>query len=271
MDLVTQNPQLAGSPGRSLVGALPLTRIGSVLFFLLSWQAVSALGVFPDYLFPGPVHVAARLWEVLANGQLARAAGLSLVRLFAGYLLSLLVGLPLGIALGRSRLVRETLGTFVLGRQALPSICWLPLALLWFGLTETAILAVVVLGAALAVALAAESATRNVPPVLVRAARTMGLSGVELQLRVVLPAALPELLGGARLGWTFAWRSLMAAELLFFNGGLGQMLTIGRDLNDLPLVMAVMAVIVALGLIVERLIFNPARSALSVRWGTHRA
>ena len=158
------------------------------------------------------------------------------------------------------------------GLQALPSICWLPLALLWFGLSETAILFVVVAGSLLVDHRRDGSrCVRNVPPLYVRAARTMGARGATLYLRVILPAALPAILSGMRLGWTFAWRSLMAGELLFVSGGLGQLLATGRELGDMARVMAVMVAIVTLGLVTEVLFFQRLDARVREVWGTDRA
>ena len=192
-------------------------------------------------------------------------------RLVVGYLLSLAGGVTLGLLLARSRTLRESVGTIVTGLQALPSICWLPLALLWFGLSEAAILFVVIAGSLLAIAVATEAGVRNVPPLYVRAARTMGARGATLYLRVILPAALPAVLSGMRLGWTFAWRSLMAGELLFVSGGLGQLLATGRELGDMARVMAVMVAIVTLGLVTEVLFFARLDARVREVWGTDRS
>jgi NitT/TauT family transport system permease protein len=178
---------------------------------------------------------------------------------------------PLGLLIGRVRLLQETLGTVILGLQALPSICWLPLAILWFGLSERAILFVVVMGAVLSICLSAVDGVRNTPPLYLRAARTMGAEGWALYWRVILPGALPAILTGMKLGWSFAWRSLMAGELLYVSLGLGQLLTLGRELNDMSRVMAVMLVIVALGLTVDRLLFAPAERLVRERWGLNLA
>ncbi len=179
------------------------------------------------------------------DGTLTRALATSVARLLVGYAIALLTGVPLGIALARSRLIKQSFGPIVLGLSSVPSICWLPLAILWFGLSEVAIQLVVVLGAALPIAMATENSVRHVPPSIERAARTMGARGARLMLTVTLPAALPGILGGAKVGWTFALRSLMAGELLFVSGGLGQLLETGRDLGDTSLVLAVVVVIVA--------------------------
>ena len=208
-------------------------------------------------LCPGPLRSRARSSRASTrDGTLPRALAKTLARFGVGYGVALLVGIPLGIALARSRFVKQSFGPIVLGLSSVPSICWLPLAILWFGLWELAIQVVVVCGAALPIAIATENAVRHVPPSIERAARTMGARGARLLLTVTLPAALPGILGGAKLGWTFALRSLMAGELLFVSGGLGQLLETGRDLGDTALVLAIVVVIVVVGRASEWALFG---------------
>ena len=235
------------------------------------WEAVSRFGPWPAWIFPGPAAVAVDLAALVKDGTLWRTVARSMGRLLMGYGISLSVGVPLGLLLGRNRWVAEVLGAPVAGLQALPSICWLPVALLWFGLSEAAILFVVVMGSVLAIALASEAAVRNLNPIWVRAARSLGAKGVKLYTTVLLPASLPAVLAGAKLGWSFAWRSLMAAELLYVSGGLGQLLSTGRELNDVSRVFAVMVVIIAIGLSTERLVFTPLEQRVRARFGTDRA
>jgi NitT/TauT family transport system permease protein len=231
------------------------------------WGCISELGPWPRYLLPGPVDVVRSLWTSLKNGTLPRGVLTSLHRLFLGYGASALTGIALGMLLGRVRWLREALGPLVMGLQALPSICWLPLALLWFGLSEKAILFVVIMGSLLAIVIATEGAVQAVPPLYVRAARTLGARRLRLYTRVILPASLPGIVTGLKLGWTFAWRSLMAGELLYVSGGLGQLLTLGRELNDMAAVLAVMVVIVILGLVFERALFGTLERHVRDRWG----
>jgi NitT/TauT family transport system permease protein len=233
------------------------------------WAAASEVARTP--LAPGPQAVARALWSATRDGTLVRALLTSTARLVLGYGIALLLGVPLGIALARARAVKQSIGPIVLGLGSVPSICWLPLAILWFGLSEWAIQLVIVLGAALPVAVATENSVRHVPPSIERAARTMGARGARLMLTVTLPAALPGILGGAKVGWTFALRSLMAGELLFVSGGLGQLLETGRDLGDTALVLAVVVVIVALGRASEALLFARADRAVARRWGVEGA
>lgn len=240
-----------------------------MLGLIAVWGAASKFA--GHFLFPGPLDVAKALARGVADGTLTRGLLKSFRRLLLGYGLSLGGGVALGVALARWEVLRETLGSVVLGLQAIPSVCWLPIALLWFGLNEKAILMVVVLGSLLSIAIATESAVRNVPPLMVRAARTMGAKGVGLYTRVVLPAALPGILSGARLGWSFAWRSLMAGELLFVSGGLGQVLETGRELFDMAQVVGVMVVIVVVGLASEYALFGRIEGTIRRRWGLDRA
>jgi NitT/TauT family transport system permease protein len=215
--------------------------------------------------------VVATLWHGLQDRSLLIAAGVSLRRVLAGYALSLAVGVPLGVLLARCRWLEETVGSLVLGIQTLPSICWLPLALLWFGLNDRAILFVVVMGAVLAVTVAVQDGVKNLPPVYQRAAQTMGVGRLALYTEVLLPASLPAILTGAKLGWSFAWRALMSGELLFVSLGLGHMLMMGRELADMSQVVAVMLIIVGLGLLADRAIFGVLEERVRARWGLGRA
>lgn len=233
------------------------------------WAAASEIARSP--LFPGPLEVLRSLAASLRAGTLTRAIVTSTVRLLVGYAVAIVSGVPLGLALARSEVTKKALGPLVLGLSSVPSICWLPLAIVWFGLSEAAIQVVVVLGAALPVTVATESAVRHLPPSIERAALTMGARRSTLLFRVLLPAALPGILTGAKIGWTFALRSLMAGELLFVSGGLGQLLETGRDLADTGLVLGVVVVIVILSRFSERLLFGPVERLVSRRWGTASA
>ncbi|MBI4353592.1 MAG: ABC transporter permease subunit, partial [Candidatus Omnitrophica bacterium] len=159
---------------------------------------------------------------------------------------------------------------FFVGLQTLPSICWLPLAILWFGLSETAIHFVVVMGSLLSVTLATDGGVKNIQPIFLRAGRTMGAKGCDLFVHVVLPAALPSILAGLKQGWSFAWRSLMAGEILFMSLGLGHLLNIGRELSDMSQVIAVMLVIIAIGILMDVLVFGFLEKKVRRIWGLEK-
>ncbi|MDB4894184.1 MAG: transporter permease protein [Firmicutes bacterium] len=248
-----------------------LSQVGVVVLIVLAWMAVSALHLWPPYLFPSPVDVGATLVRLTANGELLYASVRTLGRIALGFGIAAIGGMLMGIALARYRRLSELFGPIAQGLQGMPSICWFPLAILWFGLTEQAIYFVTVVGALFAIATATEAALRSIPQTYVRAATTMGARGTKLYLRVILPAALPQLLIGLRAGWSFGWRSLMAAELLFMNLGLGQLLNMGRDLADAAQVVAIILVILVIGLLVDRLLFARTERAVRRRWGFEAA
>jgi NitT/TauT family transport system permease protein len=224
-------------------------------------------------LVPSPVSVARYLGEAIRDGTLASALLVTLRRLVLGYIVGLALGLPLGLLTARFQILEDTLGLMALGLQALPSVCWVPLALLWFGQTEAAMFFVVVMGTLWSVIIATDNGVRNVPPLYARAARTMGSSGLHTWLRVILPAALPFIVGGMKQGWAFAWRSLMAAEIyvtILSGFGLGHLLHYGRELNAMEQVIGIMIVLLAIGLLADKILFSPWERFLHRRWGTAR-
>jgi len=246
-------------------------KLAFALLLLLVWQTVVWLRIWPPLLLPSPGAVAASVAENVRNGSIPVAIVASMARMLVGYSLALAAGLCMGIATARFRVLQDTVGSSAVGLQSLPSICWLPLALLWFGLTEKAVIFVVVMGATFSIATAVDDGIRNVPPILVKAGRTLGARGATLQFRVVLPAALPSIVTGMKLGWSFAWRALMAGELLYSEKGLGCVLMMGRNLGDMAQVVAAMGVILVLGLAVTQYVFGPAERAMARRWGlSHR-
>src|SRR5207302_5159659 len=244
-----------------------LRRIAFFILLLALWQGLAMTGIWPDYLFPGPLAVFGALVAGFQSGQFLQASLVSLQRLAIGYGISLVIGVVLGLLIGRVRLLEETVGSLILGLQALPSVCWLPLAILWLGLSEQAIIFVVVMGALFSITLGVDAGVKNTSPVYLKAARNMGSHGVALYTQVILPAALPAILNGLKQGWTFAWRSLMAGELIFFTISLGNLLNTGRDLNDASQIMAVMLLIITIGVAIDSLIFSPIERRVRERWG----
>ena len=248
--------------------------VKAALFFaglVLIWALLVRAQIWSPVLLPSPWNVAWYLWDALRDGTLASATAVTLKRLLIGYASGLAIGLPLGLLTARFRLLRDTLGLLALGLQALPSVCWVPLALLWFGQSEAAMFFVVVMGTVWSMIIATESGIRNVPPIYSRAARTMGSRGLHTWLRVILPAALPFIVSGMKQGWAFAWRSLMAAEIyvtILSGFGLGHLLHYGRELNAMDQVIGIMLVLLVIGLIADKILFSPWERLLHRRWGT---
>jgi NitT/TauT family transport system permease protein len=235
------------------------------------WQAAVASGRWSPVLLPSPTDVVLYLREAVADGSLAHAAGVTMRRLLVGYAIGLALGLPLGLLCSTSVFVADTVGVLSLGLQTLPSVCWIPLALLWFGQSEGAMLFVVVMGTMWSVVIATDTGARTISPIYARAARTMGSEGFHKWTRVILPASLPFLISGMKQGWAFAWRSLMAAEIyvtILTGFGLGHLLHYGRELNAMDQVIGVMIVIVLIGLLTDKLLFAPWERFLHRRWGT---
>lgn len=241
-----------------------------VLFFLgilLIWQLLASAGFWNELLFPPPGQVFASLLQLFSDGSMVEAIVSSMKRLITGYAISLLIGIPLGMLIGRVTLLDNTLGTLTLGLQALPSICWMPLAVLWFGLSEGSMQFVVVMGSVMALILSVRDGVKNIPRLYIRASRVLGATGWKSYFYVIFPAALPSLLTGAKLGWSFAWRALMAAELIYVSTGLGSTLMMGRELHDMAKVVATMIVIVVIGLITDRAVFGVLEKIMHRRWG----
>lgn len=254
--------------GLERMGRSPSIR--RVVFYgllLALWADVSRQGPWPSYLLPGPIEVGEALYWGLLEGQYLEATANSLARLVQGYALALVIGAFVGALIAAHPIIDDTVGSVVIGLQALPSVCWLPLAILWFGLNERAVIFVVVMGSLFSIVLSVEIGIRQTPKLVINAARNLGLSGPRLYWQVVLPSALPTIAGGLKQGWAFAWRSLMAAELLFYTLSLGNLLQTGRDLNDVAAVMSVMLMIVAVGVVFGQLLFAPLERWIASRWG----
>lgn len=254
--------------------AATLTPVAFFILLLALWETGFRLNWWNTYLFPGPSEVWSSLRAGIADGSLVIAARISLIRLVVAFSIAMVLGTLLGLLIGTVPLVRRALGPLALGLQTLPSICWLPLAVIWFGLSERAILFVTLMGALLAITISVSDGIRNIPPLYLRAGRMMGAKGFRLYRDVMLPAAFPSIITGAKQGWAFAWRSLMAGELLSVSTGalgLGQTLMRGRDLNDMSLVLAVMAILVAIGVVADRLVFDRLERTVRHRWGLSSA
>jgi len=234
---------------------------------LLIWEALAFLKVWPPYLFPTPHGVAESLWDGFKDHSIPIGIEVSMRRVVIGYVISVVLGILLGMLLASNKFLEDTLGRVILGLQSLPSACWVPIALLWFGLSETAIIFVTITGSLLAVTQATKAGFDNVPRILSMAGRNLGAQGPQMFWHVMLPASLPYLLDGLRQGWAFAWRSLITGEMIYISLGLGQLLMTGRDLNDINLVVAVMILIALIGAVVDVILFRRLDTSIRNKWG----
>lgn len=245
-----------------------------IIFYILLvgiWELLYRLGIWPEYVLPSVVSVCKTLIHGFHDQTFLIGIAVSMKRIAIGYGISIVIGILLGLLIGRVRIFEETLGSLISGLQTLPTICWLPLALLWFGLNDWSIMFLVIMGAVLSITIATDAGVKSVPLLYMRAAKTMGARGWKLYLEVIIPAALPYIITGMKQGWSFAWRSLMAGELLIVCVGLGHLLMVGRELNDMSQVIAVMIVIIIIGILVDRLFFVKVERRIRERWGLVKA
>ncbi|MFK2824806.1 ABC transporter permease [Bacillus sp. B190/17] len=248
-----------------------MQRISKQLVFfivlIIIWEGIVRAGGWTADVMPKPTDV----WQALVRGFEDRTLIFDLTasfqRLFVGLFISLLLGIGLGILLAKSKTADETLGTLILALQSVPSIVWLPLAIMWFGLNEKAVIFIVVLGGTLVMTINMRMGIKNVAPLYIRAAQTMGSRSLDLFVRVIFPAAIPYAVTGIRLAWAFAWRALMAGEILSTGPGLGYTLKYASDFGDMSLVIAVMILIGVVGTIVDYAFFQKVERNVMRRWG----
>ena len=250
-----------------------LLAAGSFAVLIGIWQALVRTGVWNPVFVPEPLDVGRYFVSSVGDGTLVHSSWVTLQRLLVGDAVGLALGVPLGLLTSRFKFSEDTVGLLALGLQTLPSVCWAPLALLWFGQTETAMFFIVIMGSLWSILLATDAGVRNVPPIYARVARTMGSRGLHTWLKVILPASLPFIVSGMKQGWAFAWRSLMAAEIyitIMTGFGLGHLLHYGRELHAMDAVIGIMIVIVLIGLLTDRILFSPIEKLMHRRWGTAR-
>lgn len=236
-----------------------LLAVGMVLAV---WQIAFVAEWKPAIVFPSPATVSHYLWNSLTGQSVVdttlwEQVGRTMRRGLVGYAFALGIGTCLGIAVVQWRTMRLAVGSLIAGMQTMPSIAWFPLAMLLFGLNESAIMFVVVLGAAPSIASGVITGVDEVPPPLLRAGRMIGATGLSRYRHIVLPAAMPAYLAGLKQGWAFSWRSLLAGELLVpFDGAssLGGALNYSRSVPDgAPWLLSLMIVILVTGMIVDAL------------------
>jgi NitT/TauT family transport system permease protein len=245
-------------------------KVAAIVLGIAIWQIVVWSHWKPSYILPGPGTVGRQLWNSLVHGNLLDATGVTLQRAVTGYLIALVIGTALGVAVAQNRVLRSAVGSLITGFQTMPSVAWLPLAIVLFQLSERAILFVLLIGAVPSIANGVLSGIDNTPPVLLRAGKVLGARGVDRYRHVVLPAALPGFVAGMKQGWAFAWRSLMAGELIVIishRPSLGGALEQARNLSDYPTMMATMVVILVVGLAADALVFGRLERAVLRRRG----
>ncbi|MFE5330211.1 ABC transporter permease [Embleya sp. NPDC056575] len=252
-----------------LVKVLP--PVVAILLVLLAWQVAYWMELKPRYALPSPGEVWDAFMVQWRKGTVFDILWTSLSRGILGFAIAVAIGTPLGLLVARVSWVRAAIGPILSGLQSLPSVAWVPPAVIWFGLNNSAIYAVVLLGAVPSIANGLVSGIDQIPPLYLRAGRVLGARGLNSVWHVMLPASLPGYIAGLKQGWAFSWRSLMAAELIAagpeLGVGLGQLMDQGRDLGDMPMMLTAVVMILIVGIGIDMLVFSPIERVVLRRRG----
>ncbi|MFJ2674188.1 ABC transporter permease [Streptomyces sp. NPDC087525] len=253
--------QTGRTPLRETLVKKVLPPVVAVALVLVVWQILVWAQITDDYKLPSPGAVWGEVSDAWTQGTLLGYIWTSVSRGLLGFLLALVIGTPLGLLVARVKFVRAAIGPILSGLQSLPSVAWVPPAVIWLGLNDSMMYAVILLGAVPSIANGLVSGVDQVPPLFLRAGRTLGATGLRGTWHIVMPAALPGYLAGLKQGWAFSWRSLMAAEIIASSPdlgvGLGQLLENGRTVGSMPMVFLAIFLILIVGIAIDLLIFSP--------------
>jgi NitT/TauT family transport system permease protein len=268
-------PASGSTPWPRRAAQVVLPKVVALVFLIGVWQLITVAGLWKDSI-PAPGDVWASFADQWRQGNITTAVGNTLLHVAEGYAVAIAIGTPIGLLIARVRVVRYAIGSMIQALQSLPSVCWAPVAILWFGVQPSMLLFVVVMGAFPSIAGGTVSAVDQIPPLLLRVGDAMGARGLSRYRHIILPAALPGYVSGLKQAWSFSWRSLMAAELIVFAPatlglGLGQLLDSGRAQSDFPLMFMTIFVILLVGIIVDTLIFAPLDRGVRRRRGLSAA
>jgi len=260
-----------GEPSRRRSPWPVLAPLLAVALLVGAWQVFVLAGIKPAYIVPSPLDVLHQAVASWGRGDIQQALLTSLERGVVGFAVSVAIATPIGILVARVRWVRMSFGPIITGLQVLPSVAWVPAAILWFGLSDTTAYFVILMGAIPSIINGLVAGVDQVPPLYRRVGRVLGANSYELVRHVILPAALPGYVAGLKQGWAFAWRSLMAAEIIAVGGkigfGLGSLLQQGREIQDMSVVLVAILLILMVGIGVELLVFAPLERGLLRRRG----
>ena len=256
---------------KNIVNKDTLSLIVFIVSFLALWQLVYMLEIWPKVSLPSPFAVGQTIVDLLLDFTLVKGTAISLWRLFLGFLMSISIGLIVGLIMVKFLHFGKTMSSFALGLQSFPSIAWIPFAILLIGFNDYGILFVVVMSSVFSVMLSTYSGIQNISPIYIKAAKNMGAKGFSLFRYVLIPAATPSLIIGMRQAWSFAWHALIGAEMLITTlVGLGHILSVGREFSNMSQIIATMLVIFAIGLVFDRFVFSKIEEKVRDRWGLNQ-
>jgi NitT/TauT family transport system permease protein len=263
-------PTLTRKPWWRRALSVWLPPLVALVIFIVAWQLVWASAVTSEFKIPAPLAVWAEFGKAVDDGRVLGILWTSISRAFLGFAIALVIATPLGLLVAKVKVVRSAIGPLLSGLQSLPSVAWVPAAVLWFGLTDATIYFVVLAGSIPSIANGLVAGIDQIPPILPRVGKVLGAGGLTGARHILLPAALPGYLAGCKQGWAFSWRSLMAAEIIaagpLLGFGLGAYLKEGSDYSNMPEVIAAIFLILIVGIGIELLVFRPIeRRVLRVR------
>ncbi len=239
---------------------------GALALVIVVWQILWAAAIWPETQLPAPLAVWHEITGIFGTGKAFEFIWTSVHRAVLGFLVAVVIGTPLGLLVAKVRVVRAAIGPLLSGLQSLPSVAWVPAAILWFGLKDGAIYFVVLLGSVPSIANGLVAGIDQIPPILPRVGQVMGANRLASARHILLPAALPGFLAGMKQGWAFSWRSLMAAELIArspdLGVGLGAYLNEGSSYNSMETVIAAIFLILLVGVGIELIVFRPLERAV---------
>ncbi|WP_442601889.1 ABC transporter permease [Paenibacillus sp. KN14-4R] len=239
-----------------------------LIVLLIAWEAAYRLIGWESWKFPSLFQTFEAFYLGFTEGQMLEATIASVRRLIIAFAISISVGTLLGFLFARYRFLDDTLGFLVVALQTVPSIAWLPFAMIWFGFNDVSVIFITALGATWTMALSARTGIKNIPPLYIKAAQTMGTgNGFKMFYQIYVPAAFPHLMNGVRVAWAFAWRALVAGELIAKGVGLGQLLQDGKGLGDTALMLCIVIIIAVIGTISDHFCFKRLEDKLLVRYG----
>ena len=248
-----------------------ISTVAFLAAFLAIWEITVMLEVFPAVSLPSPLMVAESLLYLIEDGTLVNSIAISMLRLFAGFIISILIGVGVGLIMLKFKNFGKTLNSFAVGLQSFPSIAWIPFAILLIGLNDSGILFVVIMSSVFSIMISTYSGMRNIPTIYLLSAANMGVKGLALFRYVMIPAATPSLIIGIRQSWSFAWHALVGAEMLITTLiGLGYILAMGREFSNMSQIIAAMIVIFTIGLIFDRIVFSKIEEKVRDRWGLNQ-
>jgi NitT/TauT family transport system permease protein len=267
-----QSKEIKKRKNRSKIDLKDAASIAAFLVaFIAIWEAIYLLGIFPTVSLPSPLQVAQSLVDLITEGTLIYSTGVTLLRLFTAFIISIIIGVGVGLVMVKFTYFGKTMNSFAVGLQSFPSIAWVPFAILLIGLNDSGILFVVIMSSVFSIMISTYSGIRNIPPIYLRSAANMGARGLSLFRHVMLPAATPSLIIGVRQAWSFAWHAVVGAEMLITTlVGLGYILSVGREFSNMPQIIATMIVIFIIGLIFDRAVFSKVEDKVRDRWGLNQ-